>query len=243
MELLRLLSFIALALASAAVGTRLLLLAARTRELPELVVGLSFLFTGLLASSFFFVHQIFLEARGPDALATRGIGLLGFLASWAGAASSAVGNWRIFRPGRRWALGLVVVLIGLPMVLAVPTVGAQERQLLRFFGGALLCFSAVRLWTATECWMLAATLHRRARLGLADPVVLNRAFFWGGAAALASLLITIPACFGIAMAAAPPQGWRATISLIGLVVAALDWLAFFPPRALKRRLLAAYGAA
>lgn len=228
---------------SLAVG--LLRLAARTRTAPELAMGLYCLFVtsgALLLGLALRAVQAGSAAVFPlTAASTFCIGLAAF--------ALAVGIWRIFRPGERWARALVIgvglwmgaswlacVLPGRPVLLGDLTVANGF-----FVTGRV----AVYAYGAFEAFRYAGMLRRRVALGLADPVTANQILLWGIAwlcvagIALGSL---------IAMRLGGPEVVSSPsmlISLSTLNAAAwiCTWLAFFPPRAYQRWIASARGDA
>jgi hypothetical protein len=78
-------------------------------------------------------------------------------------------------------------------------------------------------------------MRRRARMGLGDPIVANRLLLWGiGASGIAAVTLVHLVAQLLGRYELPP-------SLVGVVSALLlgtavaEWLAFFPPRAYRRR--------
>jgi hypothetical protein len=85
------------------------------------------------------------------------------------------------------------------------------------------------LWAAVEALVTWRMLRRRIRLGLADPLVVNRIGLWGIAAGIGSagasagFLVTF---FGLE---ARSTGVEVLISVLGLAASAALWLSFLPP--------------
>ncbi len=242
MDLLKIGGSLATVLAGAVIGVRLLLLASRTKELPELVVGLSFILAMGLSGLLFLVADIRWgyapHNPGYQAFVTGGL-----LVAGAGTVSSAIGNWKVFRSNTPWALAMVIGFLVLLGGLFSALVLAPNAHRVYVFYATMVSYSLVRFWTAAECLTLARVLHKRARLGLADPVVVNRSALWGGAALLACLSLLVLSAHGLLVGAEPAANVRIFLSICSLAIAGLDWLAFFPPEALKRRLMAAYEGA
>jgi hypothetical protein len=226
-------------------GVRLLRLAAHTRTAPELAMGLYCLFVTsgalLLALALRGVRTGGAPSFPLTAASTFCIGL--------GAFALAVGVWRIFRPGERWARALVIgvglwmgaswvacVLPGRPVLLGDLTIANGF-----FVAGRV----AVYVCGALEAFRYAAMLRRRVALGLADPVTANQILLWG----IAWLCVAAIAVGSlIAMLAAGPEVVRspimlASLSTLNAAAWICTWLAFFPPRVYQRWIERARGGA
>jgi hypothetical protein len=236
----RVVSIIALCLAglsALAVCVRMLVLARKSGELPELLIGSG------LASLIFLALPLAGLGRLPGLIATPlgkclfaaglvflsvGIGLLGAF------------TWRVFRPRSLFALCFVgVVTWGsgvawLGMVLAnhgatAAEVFARTRPWAMLYVSLLLADFA---WTAFEAGLHRSRLVRRLELGLADPIAINRMSLWlGSGLGLVVLLGAILAAIGQGI---PPLRSLPVMTAICLAASAVGtgWgLAFFPPAA------------
>jgi hypothetical protein len=234
LDLVSFLGFGAFALASFAVGGRLLLLARRTQQVPEFAIGIALFANGALGYGLVvlgfvlrpfspFVNSIFLLS---------GIFLINL-----GCAALALGVWRIFRPCDAWArwlyIGISASLLAAFALRALdPTrMPAAPHVFWTFSGVSGLCFA----WSGFESLRYGALMRRRMRLGLADPAVVARFYLWG-AASLAAAAIYASSMLNRMLAPATilPAILRFQ-SLLGLAAAVAIWLAFFPPRALRER--------
>ena len=236
----------AFVLVSLAVGVRLLLLARRTRQFPELAIGGALVLMGGIGYP---ATAISRGAEGLDpgtraaiagfAMSCQAIGITGLAAFTA----------RVFRAGQplaragAWtlaalALGSVVadgVLSGYQD--AVANVGAPMRANEALAG-------VVLGWATVESFLYYAKLKRRVALGLGSPVVANRIRLWGVASGVAMLLnVTsqLAAWHGIDIATS--TFGAALIGALGPIAAGTMWLAFFPPASYVRRVEAAAEAA
>ncbi len=219
------------------VGFRLLALALRTRALPELLLGAAFVIT--VVGNALHTGGAYTEYATRPAFSDGtefGVFVLNL-----GFAFWAMFNYRVYHPTSRavagvaWVLG--VALVGSEFfhwgVLDETTRTSDAWYWLRYSLRA-----AVLLWSAFEAFRYRRLLSRRARYGLADPVVTNRFLLWGVASAVALFMLT---CFELAefVGFMSPAGETFTIlgSLPGPVAAALFWFAFFPPARYRRWLL------
>src|SRR5262245_37114056 len=116
-------------LASLVVGGRILLLARRTRQWPERVIGLSLFLSGGIAYPLIVVAR--LATAWPAGLRT-GVFVVSMLLALIGTLCAAIFNHLVFRPGARWATALVVALglieVGL-MIFQAITPGMQAAAL------------------------------------------------------------------------------------------------------------------
>jgi hypothetical protein len=218
-------------------GIRLLGLASRTRQLPELVIGVNFLVSGVFGYSLLVAAES-LRVLGPYA----GLGsFAGVTALSIGAFLIALFSQRVFRPGSPVArAALAAIALGLALGVA----GSWSLHLRGetdgvgvWLGrwapnlGMLLAYA----WASAEPLRYAAMMRRRARHGLGDALVENRMTLWGvGTAALAgvALLHLVAQLFGHYEL---PESLVGAVSSLVLVTALTEWLAFFPPRAYRRR--------
>jgi hypothetical protein len=238
---LQLLGQAAFVAASLVLGTKLVRLWRRTRELPELCVGLSFLLGGGLA----YVAWSVLAIGGATGAAPRMLApilLVGLLATCAGAIANGVAIARIYRPGARWTAPLlavlgVVMLAGMAGTIVIP----PPRSSAAFWTG-LLATVPIWTWAAAESFALARTLNRRAKIGLADPVVVSRILFWGVSAAIVTTMTLLAFVARLLAGPVQPPAVGAVNALLGMGSALVIWLGFFPPRAFRERLARAYAA-
>ncbi len=227
--------------ADAVVGVRLLLLARRTRRLPELCLGLCCLLLGGIGLPLSLVARGGLAASRPE-LAGQLLAV-GFAFQNAACLALFVATWRIFRPDAGWAAGLSWAA-GLAMLASL----VGQAATVGFRGGVdqgafyQLGFVARALafaWGGFEAGHYALLLRRRIRLGLADPVVADRFRLWA--------LCCLAVVFGFAsFAASRALGVEpatspvvlSVTSVVGSVAGVALWLAFLPPRAYLRRVAA-----
>jgi hypothetical protein len=165
---------LAFVLASILLGIRLLALAARTRQLPELCFGLTLLLMGGFGYPLIMTARMAVRLSEPTRI---GVMALAVVLMGVGTLAVCIFNWRVFRPGARWAL-VTVVAMGVSMLacmglqIADPGLAAaafENRGLgFRLF---LLHNTLATAWGTSEALLAWSRLRRRLRLGLADAAV------------------------------------------------------------------------
>ncbi len=241
METFAILAVVLVALASTAVGARLLLVSRRTRGFPEFVLGFSL--SAITGVGFPIVLLTELrQTIGP--LLTFAADFLGSFAVAMGFAGFYVFTWRVFRPGSRWAAALAMLASGATLLATAATVwlaigieSSEEKfQVVR--GWEILLFTSAAagfLWSAVEAFRYHAMLRRRLALGLTGPIVTNRVLLWGltGVSAGVSLgIITLLRLMDVNYMSAPVALF--TTAACGLLGSVCLYLAFLPPPAYLR---------
>ncbi len=223
---------LALPLVCLPIGLRLVAVARRTRELPELAIGLAFLFLGTFAGVGLALYHL-AEMRLAYPIAN--------LCQFVGLAALAFFNWRAFRPDRVGAT-LFISAVLLVAIAGVSTVALElghvpDSIVQRVAGTSIR--SSVFAWAAIESFLEFAKMRRRARIGLSNPFLTNAFLLWGvgAAAAFGTYVVTV---LGVLLA--PEQAVPGALPLadlaegaLCLVAAAAIWLAFFPPAIYRRR--------
>jgi hypothetical protein len=232
-----------------ALGLRLLLLWRRTRKLPELLIGLAFVFEAVISNSLNILEKFHArlgaEWRGP---VYSGI----VLSSCAAAVCIAIGAWRVFRPRKTWPRVVIAVVVVLLLVYSLDTMtphnGEYGPRNLAWWWMAILSRAGAHAWMGGEAYSYQARMRRRLRLGLGDPVVANRMWLWACAGA-ATAMLWLGVGIARTVAGAPGVQHPLTllhISLMGSVAAVTNWLVFLPPgpylRWIKRRAARAVAA-
>ncbi|HVP30383.1 MAG TPA: hypothetical protein VMW35_14605 [Myxococcota bacterium] len=243
---------LALVIGSLVVGIKLLGLARRTGQRPELLLGGAILCTGGIGYGF--LIAAFTAAGGagatvaPDQVPYSAVVLaaIGRVVHNFGVSLYLVFVVSVFRPRARWAWGLAGVAGGL-LWLGFAVGVAQGG--LRFEGvGSVAWFSEqlviwlYPVWNGFESFRYWALMRRRAAFGLADPLVTNRFLLWGTgsiSAALAIWTASLPFAFmaDTATLAAITPPIRVLTAAFGLVAVSCSFLAFLPPTWYRRRVL------
>jgi hypothetical protein len=234
LDALLLVSTAAFILAGSVVGARLLLLAARTRELPDFLVGFSLFELSAIAYPLVlygaFSDLSLADAKRVSALSHSSLGI--------GLACAFLFTQRVFRPGASWAIAFAgggIALLGYGLVAGIAFVlrapdragmSSPDSPVIWLQLAAVLAYT----WSATEGFRCWAQARRRMRLGLADPVVVNRFLLWGFVGA-ASILSVAPA---LVLRLAGDGAFTSPISRLctalgGLTAAIALQLAFLPP--------------
>jgi hypothetical protein len=230
-------------LTSLVVGTRLVFLYLRTRKLPELLMAVALLCTGFLAFAVGSAGKILMD--GSPALRS-GLTVLGLSVEYIGDAALALFAWRVFHADKRWSLVFVAAL-------AILSVGAFVGELwsgeyLRYSDSepitglwvpfALLVRGLAPTWLAFECLRFHAQLRRRVRIGLADPIVMQRVGLWGVAMTASAGAYVVPIAHRLAYGTGIREHvWAISmVSALAMVTALSMGFAFFPPRKYRERM-------
>ncbi len=237
MEDLRWIGFGTFFVVSLVIGVRLLLLARRTGEIPELLIGLAVLGIGPLG---FGLSMLASAALGGSTITSATLQGSAFVAIFIGATAQCLFVWYVFRRQVRWARPLVYTTIAL--LAATYAADILENGLVNrqyggvWFWGSVVLRLFVMAWCSVEPLLYWSRMRRRRRLGLADPVVTNRFLLWGVGSAAAffgsALGSAVMALTGISANQIPSL--NLIVSLHGLVAAIAMWFAFQPPASYVR---------
>lgn len=241
-ELLGLVGFPTFVLVSLLLGVRLLALASRTRKLPELAIGLNFLVAGVLGYSLLIAAESL--RLFPEPLAGYG-SFAGVVGISAGGLLIALFSRQVFRPESRLSAAL---LAGYALWVALGIYGSWVLHVSRadepvgFWLGRWGPNIALLLgygWASFESLRYHLVLRRRARIGLGDALVTERLLLWGvGTLALVGVALVHLLAQLAGRHELPPSLLGAS-SLLILLTAACQWLAFFPPARYRRRFASA----
>lgn len=244
MQILSGVATLAFVLVGATVGIRLLLLAHRTRQLPECSVGVALLLIGGIG------YPLAILAGTPGAVApATGVGMLAVstVIIDAGFIAIVLFTWSVFRRNDTWArllFGLLAVgysghAVG-TLIGSASLASPSELMTLpvTYVGQALnsVAFS----WTAFEAYRYWWMLRKRAAIGLGDPVVTNRFLLWA-ISATASVLTNAISWWVVFQGIDffEHAGIQAAIGLVSVISCTGQYLAFLPPKAYLARLRAA----
>jgi len=220
------------------IGLRLLLLAARTRHLPELLVG-SALF--LMAGVGYPLSSLARQAPGLAPGARAALGLLGALFVVIGVASNTAFTWLLFRRDVIWARALLaaVTFLGVGLFVAESVAGSWATGSAFFWPWIPGAITISMGWAFVECGRYHLMLRRRLRLDLADPVVTDRFRLYAAGTLLGLITNAVGWVFwwfGLEMLTDPVGA--PLLGLLGASSAVYMWLAFLPPRAYLARVRA-----
>lgn len=237
-ELLGVIGFGTFLTVSVVVGARLLLLARRTRKLPELAIGLNFLLAGAVG------YALLLAAESMRVLPAPWDGRASFAGVTAisiGAGFVALFSRAVFRPNSLAAGFAVLVLFAW---LALGVFGSWMLHILGIDGGLggwlgrwgpNLGLLAAYGWAGFEPLRFHLLMRRRMRIGMGDPLVANRLLLWGIGTVAIAVVAAIHLVAQLFGRFELPQSWIGVVSLAVLTAGVAEWLAFFPPRAWRER--------
>lgn len=226
------------------VGVRLVLLARRTRQAPELLIGLALI---LSAGAW---NPLVAVGRQATALADpvrAAFVVAGAVCGIVGMSCLTLFNWRVYRPGDLWApLLSAAIALALLASFTVQSFGLGWVAYAHTERGPWLLASwlgvAIYVWSSTEAWRQYRMQARRQVLGLGDPVVADRMRLWAMtmlAALVTSVFFAICQALGVPVAGTTP-GLLLT-AVISSFVAVCLLLAFVPPAAYLARVRRAAG--
>jgi hypothetical protein len=234
------LGFGAFFVASATVGVRLVVLGSRDREIPELLIGIGVLGIGPVGFGSMTLGQ--LVAVDHDAIG-RLIYACGLVAVAVGAVSKFAFNTIVYHRSSRVAQGLCV-LAGVTLASCFVANGIANgfrnvNQMDVYYVVRTLPTIGCLLWGSAEAMRYWIMMRRRARLGLAEPVVTNRFLLWGVGAGAAGIgtCVGLIAQWHTGLAPIEMPWVMLSSSLHGMVAAVAMWLAFLPPVRYRRWVL------
>ncbi len=241
MDMLVWVGFLAFFFASLTVGIRLVLLWTRTRELPELLIGIGVLGIGPVGFGCQRIGQVILQnarAENPEAAiptATVALVVIGSVTAVIGVVCKLVFNGKVYHADSKVVttgvmLGIAAVLGLLGYRLAIGDLVSDGAPSMWVHVQSFAQIG-VLLWGSVEALLYWRRMQRRSLIGLADPAVTNRFLLWGIGAGAAG----VGSAIGVGAAMVLGQGnseipWVVmSSSLHGLVAAIALSLAFVPP--------------
>jgi hypothetical protein len=224
----------------------LLARARRSRDLAPLLLGVQLLF----AMGFGYLlcaagTSLAMLSKEPSPRLVAGLLASGNVSTMVGLSAALLFNWRVFSPGERWPLWLgggfaASMLAGW---LGSAASGAFETG--SYTNGWFLLLNAsmlaINLWVGIEPLVYHAKLRKRVRLGLAEPLIVDRFLLWGlGSLARAALIVMGP--IGELLLRSLGDEGRHTFttvsvaiaSALGLAASVAYWLTFNPTAAYAR---------
>lgn len=236
MTTLILAGFLAFFVVALIVGIRLLLLWGRTRQVPELLMGIGVLGIGPVGFGCMMVGVV---STSNPVVANLGFGI-GTLAVAIGIMAKCSFNWFVYRRNSIGAM-LATINVGALMIaiLAVHVIDGRWVPVDAMAWDGILRTTAqvaCLFWGSAESIYYWSQMRRRQKLGLADAVLVNRFLMWGVGAGFAG------AGTGIGLIAQLLTGvpsleipWVvSTASLFGFLAAVAIYLAFVPPASYVR---------
>ncbi len=214
------------ALTSIIVGVRLLWLARRTGELPELLIGLAFAVAGCIGY-FLGIVQVFIEL--PETLerarpyASRALIAIGSVLI-------AVAIWKLFYVGKGWAPLSVLTLAVLLIFDVFPIDLGSSEPNFYFRRATQVLLLVPYVWMSLASLRFRKNLLRRWKIGLgdADPLLARRLRLWSyGTGAIAGLFLTVQLVAFVHHYSETRLPEELFVAIWGIACAACMWLAFF----------------
>lgn len=233
-DLLGAVGLVAFLVSSVCIGVRCLLLARRTRAVPELAIGAGFVIGAVVG----YVPETIVLSTDllPREIEARVLAVTQ-VAIRCAAVSVLVFTVAVFRPEATWAraAGALILLALAASWLAFPytRVYAQGPADVVWYDVFAVARTLPLVWGAVEAALYHARLRRRLRIGLADPLVVDRFLLWSIGLGAMSLLMASTILAPLAGVDPAAPGWVLLESLAGLVGAVSLWRAFFPSRAYR----------
>ncbi len=218
-------------------GARLLRLGQRTGELPERLLGATFLFMGVSAA--FYVLPVF---SAFESLWTP-LNFAGRVAYIPPAVMVALFTRLVFRPEDRWGAWLVwgSAILFVTGVSGSVRGGDWEGFSIsnRWFWLEWVGFTLPFGWAGSEAFIQYRQARRRVRLGLSDPLVCNRYLLWAlfGALQTGSSLVLLPQYSEYETTSQFTATWDALYGASIIASLVMIWLVFFPPAFYRRWIL------
>jgi len=231
-----------LILVGGAVGLRLLLLARRTRQLPEFLIGGAlFGFAGIAQPMNLLAGAFAKQENRSATLACIGLSLLAAHLTHAGMAAF---NRLVFRREEAWALVAASTLsaasfasVAYVVYIVVVEMGPAAMQ--QRIAARMACFAGLGFfligWTGVESFRYYGLMRKRMTLGLADPVLTNRFFVWGlgcSTTAVSSFVVAILAYQGANLAEDPVV--LLVVAGSGIITSIGWYLSFLAPASYQR---------
>jgi hypothetical protein len=215
-------------------GARLLGLSRRTRETPELLLGLAFVVSGIALLLYLVPYLHYFEALWTSFIFAGRVGFIPVSVTF------ALFTRSVFRPGERWATWLVWA------IAAVHSVGITGSALNGDWEGYSISsgwfwlewvgYTLPMVWTGLEALTQYGPARRRVRLGLCGPLVCNRMLLWGlfGVLQIGLSIVVLFQYAAYQEASVFTPGWDRLYGVFSMGSVAMIWFAFFPPAFYRR---------
>lgn len=230
------LPFVALCLV---LGARLLILARKTRALPELAMGGALFLMGGLGYPLTSIARM---AVGQPVERRTAFMIAAHLCMITGISLMGLFNWRVFRPTSRGARAAAIALAvaALACFVAQGLSPGYAAGAVRKEGTPIVILNVlsalVMLWSSVESFGYWRKLRRRVALGLAEPLVVDRFRLWGLAAASATTIsLSATGLHALGLDPAASLQGALVVGTLGPVAATSMGLAFLPPAFWRRR--------
>ena len=233
MKLVMMLAFLVSLTGTLVLGGRLVAAGLRHRTTPELTYGVALCFSGVGSIVRVVVYGIVGASEE-----TRGAVIFASIFSVVTLAVMTTGIRLIYHPTSRWPWALQALLVAVSLTgtwhLATSPVAEGLRPFVQMLND--LASTGMMVWGATEGFGYWSRLRRRLALGLVEPLVVERFRIWGmgfavGACASSSLWLT-PLLLGQRIIDVVWISVAANLLIVAMT--ALTWVAFYPPRRLRR---------
>lgn len=234
-KLIGLFGIAAFVAASVVVGVRILMLAYRTRGLPETILGTQLVFGGGLGAAFAILPRL---VPGVSETATYWFHQSSATLNQIGFVMVGYFVWRVFRPNEAWARGLVALCtlgltVGLAGELASRSIGDTVMGSVTGGGDWVWLSLATRFtlygWAAFESFRYWGVMRRRQVLGLAEQATVDRFFYWGlSNVAIEGIWVGMALRRVVDIESAAASWLEIVTAVLAFVVAWTLWKAFFP---------------
>ncbi len=223
-------------------GARLVRLGLRSAEIPERLLGTSFIMIGLSGILYSLPDiELFSAFETPIFFAAR-------VAYLPGCMLVALFTARVFRSGQRWASGLVYGLTAMVITGVGGSVAHGDWEGFSLGNGWFwlewVGYTIPFGWAAIEAFQQYRQARRRVSIGVCEPSVCNRMFLWSlfGAIQFSSCVIVLGQYAAYERENVFTSTWDLLYSSATLAALIVIWLAFFPPRIYVRWINAASDA-
>jgi len=222
------------------IGARLLGIARKTHQLPELLIGTAIFAYACLALP----ALLAMGLPGISLVAARTLQLVQQAANDAALTALILFTWRVFRPDAGWArwAALAAIALGLfaswgsvSVAPAAAGASAMPPEVRPYVSLMMAVWGGAFLWTGLESLRFHAMMRRRLAIKLGDPMVCNRLLLWAiwGLGCFALDLVNI-ACNVAGLDVSRHPAPLLNICVQTSLSSAVWYLAFFAPESYAR---------